>query len=58
MPWVRTDLETLERTLLELIDNPGTLRLHQELARSWVESEWHAMDGVKEYEAAYRRALQ
>jgi hypothetical protein len=57
LPWVRADLGSLEERLLELVDNPGTLKLHQELARSWVESEWHAMDGVKEYVAAYKEAL-
>jgi hypothetical protein len=57
VPWVRADLGSLEERLLELIDNPGVLKLHQELARSWIESEWHAMDGVKEYVAAYKEAL-
>ena len=57
VPWVRADLKSLEERLLELIDNSGVLKLHQELARSWVESEWHAIDGVKEYVAAYKEAL-
>lgn len=57
VPWAQADLASLEERILELIDNPGVLRLHQELARSWVESEWHAMDGGKEYVAAYKEAL-
>ncbi len=56
IPWVRADAATLERVLLELIDNPGHLAIAQEMARAWILAEWHPIEGVKEYEAAYRKA--
>jgi hypothetical protein len=57
-PWLRADLGSLERTLLELIDNPARLAIAQEMARAWILAEWHPIEGVKEYEAAYRKAAR
>jgi hypothetical protein len=56
-PWIYTTIKTLEAELIELIDHAPALRLHQEITRAWIESEWHPIEQTKEYEAAYKRIL-
>jgi hypothetical protein len=58
VPWVQADIKTLENTLLELIDDRDKLAVYQEMARAWVCSKWHAMDGVREYVKAYEGMMQ
>lgn len=53
-PFVYTTIETLERRLLGLIDNPARLRRAQDRSRLWILQNWHAMDKVKDYVQAYR----
>lgn len=56
-PFVHATPETLEERLLELVENKAMLRIAQEEARLWALQKQHAIDGVKEYEKAYREAL-
>jgi len=57
-PFVYTALGTLEERLLWLVDNPEILNDFQERSRFWVLQHWHAMDQIKEYVHAYRKALR
>lgn len=50
-------LASLEEDLLQLIDVPILRREYQTRARLWVLQKWHAMDQVKEYEAAYEGVI-
>jgi hypothetical protein len=50
-------LRSLEEDLLQLIDVPILRREYQVRSRLWVLQEWHAIDQVKEYEAAYEGVI-
>lgn len=55
VPFIPATLKTLKERLLDLIDSPGLLSTVSEQSRAWVESEWHAMDLVREYVHLYEK---
>lgn len=55
VPFVFANIKTLEERLLWLIDTPSVLKDFQDRMRLWALQEWHAIDRIKEYTAAYRR---
>lgn len=57
-PFVYAALNTLEKRLLWLVDNPTILNDFQEHSRLWVLQHWHAVDQVREYVDVYREALR
>lgn len=54
-PWVFANLQTLESALFRLIDEPPTLKIYQTMARTWALHDWHPVEQIKEYTAAYER---
>ena len=58
VPFVFATHRTLEERLLWLIDNPYVLKDFQERMRLWILQEWHAMDLIKPYVAAYEEMLK
>lgn len=57
VPFVYASLETLEKRLLWLVDNPSILNDFQERTRLWVLQNWHAIDQIKKYVRAYKELL-
>lgn len=57
VPFVFVNLGNLMQKLLWLVDEEATRRLYQEQSRLWVLQNWHALDRVQEYAAAYEEAL-
>lgn len=55
IPFIPATIKTLKEKLLWLIDSPCALATVQEQSRAWVESEWHAMDMVREYVHLYEK---
>jgi len=57
-PWVHATLASLRAKLLQLIDDRPLLIRVQEMTRAWIlGSEFHALEGVKEYVKAYQEVL-
>lgn len=57
MPFVYADLDSLEATLINLVDNIPNLRCLQEFSRLWVLQNWHPIEKLKTYISAYRELL-
>jgi len=57
VPFVYAGLETLESTLVNLIDNISNIRNLQEYARLWVLQNWHPIEKLKPYLKAYEELL-
>jgi len=57
MPFVYADLDSLEATLINLVDNVANIRCLQEYSRLWILQNWHPIERLKPYISAYKELL-